>query len=285
MLCDLHIHSTFSDGTDDPTRLVQLAEELGLVAVALCDHNTVEGLPEFLRAAEGSSVEAVPAVEFTTDYKGTELHLLAMYVRPEYYDQIRRLLEKLRQAKEQGNRDLADRLNRAGYQVDYEAIRATYAGYVSRAHFAQVLTEKGYTASIEDAFRTLLHPGAGFYIPPLRLPALEVLEFINAIGAVSVLAHPLLSADRETVEQFLEEAVPLGLDAIETIYTTYDEETAALAARLARKYALLDSGGSDYHGTRKTEVYMGKGSGNLEVPETVWRSLKERAREKGGQGQ
>lgn len=282
MACDLHVHSSFSDGTDSPQRLVRMAEELGLSALALCDHNTVDGLADFLQTAENASVTAIPGIELSSDYEGVELHMLALYVRSECYDAIWEFLDVPRREKEISNRALAEKLNNAGYLIDYEAIRKKAKGYVSRAHFAQALTEKGYVSSVEEAFRTLLYPGAGFYDPPLRWSALDVLKFINSIGAVSVLAHPLLSADEKTLRRFLTKAVPLGLDAMETEYATYDEKTAQTAKRIAEEFGLLPSGGSDYHGIHKNGVFMGVGKGNLQVPESYWEDLQRRAEQKRG---
>lgn len=285
MACDLHVHSSFSDGTDSPQRLIQIAEALGLSAVALCDHNTVDGLAEFLHAADSSSVTAIPGIEFSSDYEGVELHMLALYVRPEHYDEIREFLDVPRQKKEISNRALAEKLKNAGFLIDYEAIREKSKGYVSRAHFAQALTEKGYVSSVEEAFKTLLRSGGGFYDPPLRWSALDVLRFINGIDAVSVLAHPFLSADEKTLRRFLTEAVPLGLDAMETEYATYDEETARTAGKIAEEAGLLPSGGSDYHGIHKNGIFMGVGEGNLQVPESYWKNLQRRAEKKRGKKQ
>lgn len=281
MACDLHVHSTYSDGTDSPERLIHIAEALGLSALALCDHNTADGLADFLRAAENATVTAIPGIEFSTDYMGVELHMLALYIRPEHYEDIQKFLDVPRREKEASNRNLAENLNKAGFALDYERIKAGSAGYVSRAHFAQALTEKGYTASVEEAFATLLRPGGGFYDPPLRWSALDVLSFINRMGAVSVLAHPLFSTDEKTLRRFLTEAVPMGLDAMEVVYATYDEQTAQRAARIAEEYGLLPSGGSDYHGDNKAGIFMGVGEGNLQVPESFWKNLQIRAEKKG----
>jgi predicted metal-dependent phosphoesterase TrpH len=152
--------------------------------------------------------------------------------------------------------------------VDYEALeRDTQAGAVNRLHFATELTRLGYTESIEQAFRELLEPKRGLYQPPARLGALETIEFIRSIGAVSVLAHPFLSLDSAgKVEEFLREAVPAGLDAMEVRYSKYDRETTETALELASAYGLLCSGGSDYHGINKPGLCMGTGYGNLSVP-------------------
>ncbi len=268
-LCDLHNHTIYSDGTDTPTELVEKAEAIGLSAVALTDHNNVSGLPEFLQAAEGKRVQAVPGIEFSTDYNGIELHILGLWIRPEHYDTIKAMMEDIRIRKEKSNRDLVRRLNEAGYDMDYEALSAqTPDGYVNRAHMATHLTQRGHTASVQEAFAKLLSVKAGYYVPPKLPDSLEIIRFIGSIGAVSVLAHPFLNLTEEQLRQFLQLAAPAGLHGMEVLYGMYDEETTRLSQQIAREYELLFSGGSDYHGGNKPHIQLGYGRGNLAIPMT-----------------
>ncbi len=266
-ICDLHTHSVHSDGTCTPEELICQARTLGLAAVALCDHNTVAGLPAFLAAAEGGPVEAVPGIEFSTEYRGIELHILGLFLRPEHYGRITALLEDFHRRKDQSNRDLAAALNRAGYQVDYGRVRdRTPDGHVNRAHIAAELTALGYTASIQEAFQKLLSPRQGFYRPPRRMDAYDTIRLIGSMGAVSVLAHPFLSMDEQTLLAFLPEARECGLHAMETAYSRYDRETTRKAAAIADRFGLRYSGGSDFHGANKPDIRLGSGRGDLAVP-------------------
>ena len=122
--CDLHTHSYYSDGTCSPSQLISQARQLQLSAVALCDHNTVAGLPEFVAAASEGPVEAVPGVEFSTDYLGLDLHVVMLFVQPQHYDLITKRLNEMRQAKAENNQMLVQALRRAGMMVDYEALAA-----------------------------------------------------------------------------------------------------------------------------------------------------------------
>ena len=256
--CDLHTHSVYSDGTLTPAELVAEAKKIGLSAVALTDHNTVAGLPEFVSAAENSGVLAVPGVEFSTDYGNTELHILALFVRPDQYAFITNLLEQAAQRKEASNRALADALQNGGYLLDYDAIKAnTPRGQVNRAHFAAELTRLGYTHTRQEAFETLLAPECGFYVPPARISSLEAIRFIKSLDAVAVLAHPFLSLDEKTLREFLPMAISAGLDAMETAYSQYSPETTALAEGIAAEYGLKCSGGSDFHGANKPQIPLG----------------------------
>lgn len=277
VLCDLHTHSTFSDGTDTPTALVALARERGLSAIALTDHNTVAGLPEFLEAAKGTSVRAIPGTEFSTDYRGTELHILGLFLKPEDFGVITERLEDYHRRKEQSNRCLVEKLNAAGYAIDYDRIKnSTPEGQVNRALIAAELTRLGYTESIQAAFKQLLSPKCGYYVPPTRPCPFETIRYIKSLGAVAVLAHPFLNLNEADLREFLKEAVPCGLDAMETLYSTYDEETTAAAKQVADDFGLLHSGGSDYHGGNKPHIQMGIGQGNLAIPQELITAMEER---------
>lgn len=273
--CDLHTHSTFSDGTLTPTQLVEEAQRCGLAAIALCDHNTVAGLPEFLAAAEGTPVEAVSGIEFSTDYHGTELHVLGLFLKPESYGPITDLLEDFRARKDRSNAELVEALGRAGYRLDYEAIKAgTPNGQVNRAHIAAALARQGYTATVKDAFKTLLAPEHGYYRPPERLNVFDAIRFIKSIGSVAVLAHPFLNLEEEKLRCFLPEAKLAGLDGMETLCSSYSEEITALAASIADEFELKHSGGSDFHGSNKPDIRLGKGKGNLCIPLKILEELK-----------
>ena len=278
MYCDLHVHSHFSDGTWSPEQLVAEAERLGLDAIALCDHNTVAGVPRFIAAGQGSSVQTVAGIEFSTDFQGTELHILALFVQPEHYDTINAMMEDWKKKKEQSNIDLVAALNRAGYDISYAEIREKGNGYINRAHIAAELTKKGYTESAQDAFKKLLNPSKGFYQPPEKLLAYDIIRFIKSIGAVAVLAHPFLNLDEAGLRSFLPEAVACGLDGMEVLYPKYKPEQTVLAERIAEEFGILGSGGSDFHGDNKPDIAMGSGRGTLAVPTEYLLKLRQRAK-------
>lgn len=274
--CDLHTHSVFSDGTFTPTELVNEAEKLGLSAIALTDHNTTYGLTEFLTAAKGKKLEAIPGVELSTDYGTTELHIIGLFIEPKYFDRVERLVDELKIRKHESNIALVKALNEAGYDIDYEEIEAkTPKGHLNRAHFAAALTEKGYTASVREAFSTLLSKGGGFYKEPKRLPVYETIAFLKSINAVTVLAHPFLNLTEEELRVFLPKAKEYGLDAMETAYSAYDAETAKRAAEMAAEFGLKQSGGSDFHGGNRPYIALGTGIGELAVPTEFLDKLKE----------
>lgn len=275
--CDLHTHSVFSDGTWPPQQLLQEAQRIGLGAIALTDHNTIDGLPLFLEQARGMDVIAIPGIEFSTDYAGKDVHILGLFLRQEFYPEITRMLMESQKRKEQSNQELIENLNRAGYALDYDWIRKSgHGGQFNRAHIATEMVRLGYYTCREEAFAGVLHPDAGYYHAPKRMESAEAIAYIQSIGAVSVLAHPLLTFSKAELETFLDLHAHLGLDGMETEYSTYDEETTILARQMADQNGLLYSGGSDFHGDNKPTIRLGVGKGTLSVANALAEKLKER---------
>ena len=277
-LCDLHTHSVFSDGTYTPTQLLEAAERAGLSAIALSDHNTVDGLPEFLDAAQDKNIQAIAGAEFSVDYEGTELHLLALYIRKNHFAAISERMAEFHKRKAQSNYDLICALNKAGYEISFAEIRkATPNRKFNRAHIAAELTKKGYVRSIKEAFSTLLAPAHGYYKEPKRPTLWEILEFIKSLGAVPVLAHPFLNLKEDRLTTLLPLAAEKGLVGMECYYPLYDKATTEKSLLLANRFHLLPSGGSDFHGSNKPDISLGIGKGNLQIPYEWSVALKEKA--------
>ena len=262
--CDLHTHTYYSDGSLSPEELVKRAEEAGVSAIALTDHNSVAGLPEFL--AVESPVERVPGIEFTTEHNDKELHIIGLFVEEKDYPAIRERLEVLRKNKDLATKQLVENLQKAGYDLDLDDLQSKTQGIINRAHIATALTEKGYTASVKEAFSKLLSPKCGYYVSPKRPDACQTIAFIKSIGAVAILCHPFLNLTEEALLEFLPLAKQAGLDAMETVYSTYDRETTQKAKDIAARFGILESGGSDFHGENKPDISVGKGRGDLAIP-------------------
>lgn len=265
--CDLHTHSIFSDGTSTPEEIIDLSVKCGLCAVALCDHNTINGLERFLKAAEGKNIAAVAGCEFSTDFDGSELHILGLFIPERSFSAVTERLCEYHRLKAESNANLIASLNRAGYKIDYdELIKKSPSGQINRANIAAELTRLGYTESIKEAFKTLLSEDAGHFVPPPRPDAFKTISFIREIGAVSVLAHPFLSLDLPRLQEFLPLAKKSGLAAMECEYSTFTGEQRKLAGVICDNLRLLKSGGSDFHGNNKPSISLGIGTGDLFVP-------------------
>lgn len=272
--CDLHTHSVYSDGTLTPAELIDAAVGAGLSALAMTDHNTVTGLNDFISASAGKPLDTVPGVEFTTAYNGTELHILGLFIRPDSFDRINKYIDRATVLKEESNYKLIHRLQERGYDITYVEIMENSKGHINRANIAAELMKKGYLKSISEGFQTILHKDFGLYEPPERLSSLETISFIRSIGSVAVWAHPYFHMNFEQADEFLPHAVEAGLQGMETMYSTYDEETTERARRTALRFGICESGGSDFHGANKPHIALGKGQGNLCIPYEFYERLK-----------
>ena len=271
--CDLHTHSVFSDGTYTPGEIIAEAKRLGLI-VALTDHNTAAGLPEFMDAAQKLGVTAVPGVEFSTEYNGKELHLLGLFVLPEHYAAVERMVKEQHVLKEISNMELVERLNQAGYLIDYMKVkRRNPNGNANRAHMAAELLDQGYVSSIREAFDTILSDNGGFYVPPSRLQLIDVIKELRRIGVLPILAHPLQELTELELRDLLPNAIEAGLAGMETMHSSYTPETIALAENIAAEFNLLSSGGSDFHGSVKPGISLGTGRGWLCIPSKIYSNL------------
>ena len=276
-ICDLHCHSTYSDGSLSPSELISLAEKQGLSALALTDHNTALGLPLFMKAAENSSVEAVPGCEFSTEYNGTELHIVGLCFPENEWSEIEDYVELAHVAKKASNILLIKNLNEAGYDISYEEVASsTDAEEFNRAHVARVLAKKGYVSDVDEAFKNVLNKKNGIYVPPKRIPSIGTIKFIKTCGGIAILAHPFLNMNYEQLEEFLPKAKEAGLDAIETHYSKFSEEETEMAKELAKRFGLKESGESDFHGKAKPDISLGTGLGNLKIPIELLDNLKSR---------
>lgn len=271
--CDLHTHSLFSDGSCTPAEIIDLAISAGLSAVALCDHNTTDGLPDFISCAKGKNITAISGVELSSEYNGTELHIVGLFIPDDKLCSVKNFTNTFNERKKESNLRLIQALNSAGYSVDIENIlKKTPSGHFNRAHVAAELVALGYSPSIKDAFDNILSEKNGYYVPPKRLSSFEAIEFLSSIGAVSVLAHPLLNLCEAELCTFLPKAKKYGLGAVETIYSSYTPEQSAFMAEIAKKFDLKESGGSDFHGENKPDVKLG----DTKVPYDFLEILKRR---------
>ena len=279
MYCDLHTHSLHSDGSSTPSQIIAQAKALNLT-VALTDHNTVSGLPEFMAEAENQGVRAVPGIEFSTLWDKQELHLVGLFVAPEHYDSLEQVAREYHALKEASNIQLAERLNAAGYTMDYDEIRRRNpGGNINRAHIAVELLRLGYVSSVQEAFETLLGEEHGYYVPCRRLDIRDAIRLLRSIHAVPILAHPLKDLSEQALRQALPELIDAGLVAMETHHSSYDDETISLATQIAGEFGLLPSGGSDFHGQAKPDIRLGVGKGNLRIPLSFCDNLMARSKE------
>lgn len=273
---DLHVHSTESDGTFTPAELMELAAAQKLSAVALTDHDTVDGLAAARLAAKAYHIEFVPGIELSTDHNGTEVHILGYYFDEENPDFLHKL-RHFRNQREERNRKMTEKLQHVGFAITYEELLAAYPdSVITRAHFAQYLLEHEMVKNRETVFRKYLGNGCCCYVPRDKITPFEAIDLIHTGGGLAYFAHPLLChMNQDRLSAFVGSLKEHGLTGLEAIYSTYSPGDERNMKRLAEKYGLLISGGSDFHGANKPYIHLGSGKGNLRIPYGLLNKMKQ----------
>lgn len=264
---DLHVHTTYSDGTLSPSELVDRAIENSLKAVAITDHDVMDGNEEARLAAEGRGLEVIPGVEISLEFAGGGMHMLGYFVSADS-DRLNDELARIQEGREVRNRQIAERLRRLGIRLDYEEVlRIAGAGTVGRPHFAWFLVSKGVVNSVAEAFDWYLKRGSRAYVDRLRLGPKAAIEVIRSAGGVAVLAHPSsLRASPPDLESILGELRELGMAGLEVHSPMHTSSQTYQYGRLAEKLGLCVTAGTDFHGDAKPDVRLGIGRGNMTVP-------------------
>ena len=274
---DLHTHSTCSDGTLTPSELAACAAEKGLAAFALTDHDTTEGLKEAAAAAAERGVEFVPGIEFSTDWRGRDIHIVGLDIRPDN-PQLKEKLDTFRRNRDARNEEMLSLLKKVGgFDISMDALRADYGEdtVITRAHFGRWLFEHGCVRSISEAFALYLGDGCPCFVEKKRTRPETAIRLILGAGGIPVLAHPLLyHLSMQELEELAGELKEYGLAGIEAIYSTNLGLDESRMRRFARKTGLKISGGSDFHGKNKPLIEMGSGRGNLKIPYEVLEELR-----------
>jgi len=275
---DLHLHTTHSDGSLRPADVLTLAQKAGVSALAITDHDIMDGLPEAMAVGTQLGIEVLPGVEISSfDGKG-ELHILG-YCLNWRDENLQSRLAVLRASRHRRNPLIVERLQAMGLELTYDEVRAL-AGTesVGRPHIARVLMEKGYVTSAKEAFDRYLAEGRpGYVARELPSPA-EAIRWIKEAQGVAVLAHPTWVKESDTaLPAFVRALKDNGLGGIEVHYSTHTQQQTMRFLELAKQFDLLVTGGSDFHGLTKPDIEVGAGRGSLRVPEQLLTPLKEAA--------
>jgi 3',5'-nucleoside bisphosphate phosphatase len=279
MVVDLHTHTTHSDGSASPSDLIALATAKGARAVAITDHDTVSAIVEARAAADNCGIEFVAGIEISAEYSPGTMHILG-YCIDHQSAALAQKLDELQQAREKRNPQIASRLQSLGFDITYdEVVELAGNQVVGRPHFARLMIEKGYVASMQEAFDRFLKKDAPAYVTKARLSPRESIALIHDAGGAAVLAHPyqLKLSSSEDVEQLVGELTELGLDGIEAVYSRHSAAERTSYSQIAVRHGLVVTGGSDYHGTYKPDIDIVTGLGDLDVPYALLDALKSRA--------
>ena len=272
---DLHVHSTHSDGTCTTKELVDLAIYKNLKAIALTDHDTTEGLEEIMAYAKDKNIEIVPGIELSTEYFGKDIHILGLYINP-YNPKFREHLIAFQESRVNRNRKMCENLAEQGIDITYEELMERFKGaVVTRAHYARFLLDKGYVKSMKEAFERYVGDHCKAFVPREKIAPAQAVSLILEAGGIPVLAHPILyRLSDANLDKLVAELKEAGLMGIEAVYSTYAPSEERYVKRLAAKYDLLITGGSDFHGTNKKDIDLGNGRGHLFVPEELLDKIK-----------
>jgi hypothetical protein len=250
---DLHLHTKFSDGTFTPEELVEHAAHHRLAAIALTDHDSVEGCPRAEAACAAAQIEFLPGTELTAEHDGNELHLLG-YLVDTSNAKLLEEISKFQSVRQDRVREMVARLNRMNIPLDVEAVFAlANCRSPGRPHVARALVSAGLCGSLDEAFERFLRKNRPAWVPKMKMSALEGIELVHQAGGVAVMAHPGLNRNDEAIPELVEG----GLDGIECFHTKHSTATAEHYLEIAEQYDLLVTGGSDCHGFSKGKPLIG----------------------------
>ena len=262
MPCDLHIHTVYSDGTYTPEKIVKVAKKVGLTTIAITDHDTTMGLAEAEAAAQKYGVEVVPGIEFTTESNDLEIHILGYFINRDDAD-FQAILTKLRDSRKERIYKMVDKLKGLGIRLKArEVLREARTGSPGRPHLARVMVREGICANLAEAFQKYLAFGGPAYVEHYKLLPKDAIELIKKVKGVPVLAHPRVLERyeaREKLAKLVGEWAGLGLQGIEVFYPTHRDVDKEYYLALTKKYNLVPTGGSDFHGEASVrEIIFGE---------------------------
>ena len=274
---DLQVHTTFSDGVLSPTDVVKLAAAAKLKAVAITDHDTIDGIPEALAQGTRSRIEVIPGTEIAAICPTGTLEILGYFIdiaSPTLESQLR----QLREMRSERNPKILEKLRDLGIEIQLEEVLETAGSgaAVGRPHIARVLVKHGHAKDVQEAFDRFLGRNAPAFVPKERLTADAALDLIRESGGVPVLAHPhtIGIGQGPELDVLVSRLVRKGLLGIEAIYSGYDVRTTMMLTHLAEKHNILVTGGSDFHGDPASDIKIGTGTGDLRVPYRLAENLR-----------
>ena len=274
---DLHIHSTYSDGTLTPALLIQQAKKSGLRAISLTDHDTTEGVEEIIKYGNTYGVEILSGVELSAHIDASAVHILGYGLR--HNDPV--LLAQLagiQEARNTRNQKIIKRLNELGIKITKEDVyNFSKTGQTGRPHFAQFLIEKKVVNSFDDAFDIYLGQNGSAYVPRKILFAADAIRYIIDAGGLPVLAHPAtIDFTMSSIPDLLEKLKNFGLSGVEVYYPTHSKKVRKTLLEICRQHDLIATGGSDFHGHRNAEKTLGRTGKNQRLPYEVLEKIKNR---------
>lgn len=274
-LIDLHVHSNASDGSLTPSEVANEAMKMGLSAIALTDHDTIDGVTEILEYTKDKDLEVIPGIELSCYYNNREIHILGFYV--DYTNpELQKELDILKEAREGRNLKMIELMRKDGIDITMEKLlHGNPDSVITRAHFARVLVEDGICKDKEVAFKKYIGIGCKYYLPKPQVTCETAMNILTKYSKAAFLAHPLLyHLGYNQIEELVIYLKSLGLKGIEAYHSSNNCYESDKLRSMALKLDLAISGGSDYHGIIKPNIQMGKGRGGMRVPMRLLDNIK-----------
>ena len=244
LFVDLHMHTNCSDGTHSPADILEMVRSAKLAAFAITDHDTLEGYRAVQRKLTQGDGELVTGVELSSEFKGTDLHILAYGFDPDYIP-LKNALSRFQEIRNQRGRKMVEKLNHLGINISYEDVQKKAGhGVIGRPHVAEAIFDSGAIKRYNEAFEKYIGVSGPAYVPKANFTPAEAIELIHEAGGVAVLAHPAVSEAYQHVEML----VGQGLDGIEVFHPEHSTEEIKKFKKMAQEFGLSVTGGSDYHG-------------------------------------
>lgn len=274
---DLHVHSNASDGTLSPSQVVKEAKKAGLSAIALTDHDTTAGIEEAVHAGETLGIRVIPGVELSCVYQGKEIHILGLFVNYQDASFVREL-NQLLSVRRWRNEEMLRRFQADNFDITMEDLMAGNPDTViTRAHFARALKEKGYASSMADAFQTYLQYGGKYCLKKELITPEHAMKVLTDNHAFPALAHPVqYKLEWEALDTLIASLTKLGLMGLEVYHSSQSPAQSRTLRSIARKYSLLPTGGSDFHGSNKLDISIGTGRGGLHISHLLLEDIEKR---------
>jgi len=274
---DLHTHTTASDGSLTPTQLVEAAISIGLEAVAVTDHDTADGVEEALDAGARLGIRVVSGIEISAQLEGGTLHLLGYEIDP-LEEGFASGIIRLKQARIDRNPKIIRKLQDLGIPIKLEQVEAKAGGgLVGRPHIAETLLELGAVTTVQEAFDKYLAFDSSAYEHKFRYEPAAAFQLILGAGGIPVMAHPYqTNREGEELRRLVADLKELGLEGIEVHYSHHTPAQTVFYRKLADEFDLVQTGGTDFHGSRKKEIQLGWGKGDLRVPVELLEALDRR---------
>lgn len=275
-LIDLHVHSNASDGSLTPREVADEAISMGLRAIALTDHDTIDGIKEILDYTSDKNLEVIPGIELSCYYNNREIHILGFFV--DYTNpNLQKELSFLKEAREGRNLKMIELMQKDGLNITMEKLlHGNPDSVITRAHFARVLVEEGICKDKEVAFRKYIGIGCKYYLPKPQVSCETAMNILTKYSKGAFLAHPLLyHFGYKQIEELLTYLKTLGLKGVEVYHSSNNMYESDKLRSMALKLGLLTSGGSDFHGIIKPNIKMGIGRGGMKIPMRLLDNIKE----------